>query len=311
MLKDVTSRISYSKIATYCQCPHRWKLQYVSKINVGKQSIEFIYGTAVHEVIQQFLTKYYSEYTLSYIQQNKQKLITVYTDFLVQRFMSNLQEKKKADATLIVTDDEVSIHLQYAIKLLQQFIPTCHKYFPKLNTQLVGIQVQLTYPLDCGVPFTGFIDVLIKNKKTGLYTIYDLKTSRMGWKDRQKKDEMKRLQLLLYKHFLSKQLDIQIDNIDIQFLILKKIIYEKSQYKISRLQKFIPPSAKGTLNKSIIFFNDTIQKMEWMSNNPDESQSMKNINNCKYCPYNKLIFEGEMLCNPRSLKSLKSKTLRS
>jgi hypothetical protein len=36
MLKDVTSRISYSKIATYCQCPHRWKLQYVSKINVGK-----------------------------------------------------------------------------------------------------------------------------------------------------------------------------------------------------------------------------------------------------------------------------------
>jgi hypothetical protein len=49
---------------------------------------------------------------------------------------------------------------------------------------------------------------LLKDTKNNKYKIIDLKTSRTTWNDKQKNDETKRLQLLLYKIFLSQEKNI-------------------------------------------------------------------------------------------------------
>lgn len=298
MLKDITERMSFSKMSLYLQCPHKWKLQYIKKIDLKKQSIQLLYGTAMHEVIQQFLKKYYSEYTLSFIRQSKNELLVEYSNLMVQRLMLNLQQKQKQDPTLEISEDLILTNLQFAVDTLTQFIPNCNKYFPKQHTELVGTEVYLKYQLqNVGIPFVGYIDVLIKDTKTGNYVIYDLKTSRTGWKDKQKKDEVKRLQLLLYKHFLSKQLQIPLQSISVQFLILKKTVYQKSEFKISRLQKFVPPSSTGTVKKAVKWFNDTLLQLQELCNTPD-GQAQKNVTSlCNYCPYKKKIIEGQLLCD--------------
>ena len=58
----------------------------------------------------------------------------------------------------------------------------------------------------------------IQNK----FTIIDLKTSTRGWTSKNKKDEEKQFQLLLYKKFFAEQYNIPIENIDIEFMIIVK-----------------------------------------------------------------------------------------
>ena len=56
----------------------------------------------------------------------------------------------------------------------------------------------------------------------------------------------------MYKYFFSKQFDIPIENIDIQFFIVKRKIWEESEYPMKRVQEFAPPSGKNKTNKAIV-----------------------------------------------------------
>ena len=44
------SRISYSQLSMYSDCPLRWKLNYVDKLRISESNIYLIFGTAMHEV---------------------------------------------------------------------------------------------------------------------------------------------------------------------------------------------------------------------------------------------------------------------
>jgi len=54
-LEKEMSRISYSQISMFNECPHRWKLNYVDKLKISESNIYLIFGTAMHEVIQTHL----------------------------------------------------------------------------------------------------------------------------------------------------------------------------------------------------------------------------------------------------------------
>ena len=43
----------------YNQCPHKWKLIYKDKVKVFTSSIHTVFGTSIHETIQEYLTKVY------------------------------------------------------------------------------------------------------------------------------------------------------------------------------------------------------------------------------------------------------------
>ena len=53
--------ISYSQYSMYKQCPHKWKLHYKDKINQRDTSIYLVFGIAIHEVIQEYLTVFYEQ----------------------------------------------------------------------------------------------------------------------------------------------------------------------------------------------------------------------------------------------------------
>ena len=55
MLKDILEKISYSNIIMYIECPWKWKLNYIDKLEAKSDSIDTIYGTSLHETIQDFI----------------------------------------------------------------------------------------------------------------------------------------------------------------------------------------------------------------------------------------------------------------
>ena len=53
--------ISYSQISMFKQCPHKWKLHYKDKISQRDTSIYLVFGIAIHEAIQEYLTVFYEQ----------------------------------------------------------------------------------------------------------------------------------------------------------------------------------------------------------------------------------------------------------
>ena len=49
------SRISYSQLSMFSECPLRWKLNYIDDLSISEPSIHLLFGTAMHEVIQEFV----------------------------------------------------------------------------------------------------------------------------------------------------------------------------------------------------------------------------------------------------------------
>ena len=83
------------------------------------------------------------------------------------------------------------------------------------------------------------MDVVLHDKKTGRMKIIDIKSSTMGWNKYMKADKNKTNQLLLYKHFMAKQLEISEDKIDVEYLILKRRLYENMMYPQKRIQAIV------------------------------------------------------------------------
>ena len=53
--------ISYSQYAMWASCPYKWYLTYVEKKQPYQASIHTVFGTAMHETMQDYITVMYNE----------------------------------------------------------------------------------------------------------------------------------------------------------------------------------------------------------------------------------------------------------
>ena len=54
-------KISFSQYQMWKGCPHRWKLTYIDKISGYKQSTAALFGTVMHEVLQEYVKTIYDK----------------------------------------------------------------------------------------------------------------------------------------------------------------------------------------------------------------------------------------------------------
>ena len=52
--------VSYSQYQIYSQCPYKWSQQYIYKTFKTPPSIHLIFGTAIHEIFQEYLKNGYN-----------------------------------------------------------------------------------------------------------------------------------------------------------------------------------------------------------------------------------------------------------
>jgi len=237
------ARISYSQFSQWDKCPYTWKLNYVDKAETFKGNIYTLFGSAIHETIQAYLVCYY-ERTI------KEADALPLDEILMYRMKENYkQSKERHGDEFEVSKEEMAEFYEDGINIINEFLKKKTSYFSKKRTELVGIEMKLNYDLPNKMKFNGYMDVVLHEKKTGRIKIIDIKSSTMGWNKYMKADKNKTNQLLLYKYFLSKQLEISIDKIDVEYLILKRRLYENIIYPQKRLQAFTPASGKPSINK--------------------------------------------------------------
>lgn len=282
-----TRSVSYSQISMFWNCPLSWKIKYVDKVDLFKESIHLIFGTALHETIQTWLDYRFSDNNI------KLNLSEMLSDNMRKCYLEAMSKDNSVEFT-----DEDSMDEIYAngVEILKAIEQNANEYFPNKNYKLLGCEIPVFHPINDNykINLLGYIDIAIYNELEDKYIFRDIKTSKSGWSPYEQKDFSKNSQLLIYKKYFSKMYNIPIDKIEVEFFIVKKKLLENSTYQQKRIQIHIPPS--GTLkmkeldnkvNDFLSVFNfDGIVKNDFIFNKTD------NDNHCRFC-----IYKGSKYCD--------------
>lgn len=277
--------ISHTQLSIYNSCSYRWGLHYRDGKKINNPSISLIFGTALHNVIQEFLTIFYSESKAAALRYDME---TKFRDSLRQLY---LEEYKKNGNKHFSSVEEMDEHCIDGLEIIRYFKKKVETYFSKRGWWLVGCEIPINYNIKPNVFYNGSLDVVLYHEPTNTIEILDLKTSTRAWsKKYQQKDEVKIAQILLYKKLFSEQYDFPIDNIGVKFIILKRKINTESDYPEKRIQEFKVSSGKININKSMRLL-DSFVKNAFTEEGIIKTEKFKkspSLHNCKFCPYNNL-----------------------
>lgn len=277
--------ISHSQITIENNCPYQWKLRYKDKIKPFSDSIHTIFGKAIHETIQLYL---HERFMVSKVKSDNMDLLEIFKNIIREEYKKSYKKNNKKhflDAEILqefAKDGE---------KILFDFKDKINYYFNLEEWLFCGYELPINItPVDDikNIKYIGYLDLVFYNVVEKKFYVIDIKTSGKGWTDkREKKDFMKQAQLILYKKYFSQQYKIPIDQVEVEFFIVKRKLWENSKYPQKRVQKFIPSSGRNNLAKAEKLVVD------FVVNNFEEDGQIKDKeydknpskSNCHFCPF--------------------------
>ena len=282
--------VSYSQMSLFRQCPHRWKLQYKDKIKAFTSSIHTVFGTAIHEAMQEYLTVMYET---SGAKADLLNLEEKFQDYFITEYQKQYKSNNNEHFS---SAEEMREFFEDGVAILNWFRKKRSKYFTTRGWHLVGCEIPLVIAPDKmrnNVLYTGFLDVVMYNEKTDKFRIIDIKTSTRGWREKDKKNEDKQYQLLLYKQFFAEQYQIPADKIEIEFFIVKRKVLDwddeniMSPHQAYRVQQFSPASGRIKLGRANKAIKDFISECFSSGGSIKDVEYPKSPSkwNCGFCPF--------------------------
>lgn len=282
--------VSYSQMSIFRSCPHRWKLQYKDKVKRFTSSIHTVFGTAIHEAMQEYLDVMYEK---SARKADDLDLEANFKNYFIEEYNKQYKSNKSEHFS---SAEQMREFYEDGMGILNWFKKKRSKYFTTRGWHLVGCEIPLVIAPDKmrnNVLYAGFLDVVMYNEKTEMFKIIDLKTSTRGWRDQEKKNEDKQYQLLLYKQYFSEQYGVPLDKIEIEFFILKRKVLDwddeklMSPHQAYRVQTFTPPSGRIKLGRATKAITSFINECFDSGGKHKDTTYPKSPSkwNCNFCPY--------------------------
>jgi len=276
--------ISYSQLSMFSECPKKWSLQYREGHKQFTSSIHTVFGTALHEVLQHYLTVMYEK---SIVEADKINTSEMLEETLREEYAKQYKANKKQHFS---SPEELREFYEDGVEIIREFAKRKKKYFSKRGWHLVGCEIPIKvnpHPYKPNLLLQGFLDVVLYHEPTQTFKIIDIKTSRSGWNQKTKSDENKQFQLVLYKKYFSELHNIPLNKIEVEFFIVKRKLYKSKDFVIRRIQTYTPPSGKVKMNRIQNAVNNFI-------NNAFNSDGFKEVDhqptphkNCNWCPFYK------------------------
>jgi len=272
--------VSYSQFSMWASCPHKWYLTYVENKQPYQASIHTVFGTAFHETIQDYIIVMYNE---SGAAADRMDLIALFQS----KFSEVYAKEYKAAGAHFTNAEEMGEFFEDAVAILNFIKKNRNKLFTIRKMRLLGIEIPLLLNVANNVYLKGFIDFVLYDEELDKIYIYDIKTSTRGWGDREKKDDSKLAQILLYKEYFSKQFGTDVEKIEVEYFIVKRKIWEQSEYPTPRTQSFKPSSGKNKRKQAVENFQSFIKDCFDEGGKPQLKSYLKNVgeSSCKWCPY--------------------------
>ena len=280
--------ISYSQMSTYRSCPHKWSLQYKDGHRNNDPNIYFTFGTSMHEVIQDWLTTLYEE---SATKADEMDLEELFRENFINLYK---KEYKKFNNTHYSSPEQLREFFEDGVAILDFIKKKRSTYFSKRGWHLAGIELPIVMNVGTNLLYKGYIDMVLYHEPTNKFYIYDIKTSTSGWGNKAKRDEAKQMQLVLYKKFFNEQHGIPLENIEVEFFIVRRKVWENSEYPIHRVQLHKPAAGRNKLSKADKMIKEFIDECFTPKGKYQEKEHNKIVSSmCKWCAFN----DNKELCN--------------
>lgn len=271
--------VSFSQYSTWKKCPYQWHQCKIKKVIPEQPNIHFVFGTAIHSTLEHYFKVMYEQSGTAADKENLE-------DLFETKFSEEYERYYTQHGSHFSTVEEMKEFFEDGIKTIKWLRKNRNKYFSIKKTHLLGTELPLSIEVKNNVILRSYLDLVLYDEVLNKVKIIDFKTSTQGWKDKEKKDESKYPQLILYKKYFAQQYGINPEIIEIEYIILKRKIWEESEFPQKRIQSFSPSSGKNTQNKLTksfeAFLNDCFDEngkviAKEYTKNPSEF-------NCKYCP---------------------------
>tara|TARA_R110000824_G_scaffold92785_1_gene224797 strand:+ start:73 stop:843 length:771 start_codon:yes stop_codon:yes gene_type:complete len=241
--------ISFSELKLWKECPHKRKLVYEDKLKGFVGNIYTAFGTAVHLACEKGYTDN------SNAEQRKEIFVESFEQESNALSLERNSDWDSFKAQGLVLADE-------AVKITKQHFPDWEVF--SAEERLYESIEQQDYN------FKGFVDLILK--KDDKYILIDWKTCTWGWDARRKSDKMTVYQLSYYKNFFAKKYNIDLNNVETYFILLKRTA-KKNRVELLRVtngQKRLDNSKKLLTNALI---------------NIKKGFNIKNRLSCRWCEF--------------------------
>ncbi len=247
--KKEKKHISYSEISDWLSCSWRHKLKWIQEIDLDEQTPYLAFGTAIHKCCD--------DYTKT------RKLEPETFEPLFREQIKEMTWDKKWGSQEEWINDGVSI-----LKEIPSFLD---EKFPNWN--YISSEQELYEVIEGKqIKFKGYIDLVIESE--GVVYILDWKSSVSGWKRWKRKNFGTLLQLVLYRNFWSKKMDVQPEDIKCGFIILKR----KKDDKDKHCELFKFPVKEVMVKNSLKVINNMVYSVS-------KQKALKNKSACLFCEY--------------------------
>ena len=279
--------ISYSQFSMYNACPKQWELKYIKGHKDFNMSIHLLFGTAMHETIQTWL---YELYEVGPGSADKMDIAGMLRENMTSEYIKRMEE---GGGEIFTEQGEMEVFYDQGLKILNFLTRNRRKYFSAKHYELIAIEMPIYRQAsehNENVFMNGFIDIILQDKETKKYIILDIKTSTAGWNKYMRADKNKTSQLLIYKKYFAQQIGCSEKDIDVKYLIVRRVIPEDSMFPIRPVSEFSPSNGKPSVNvvsKNVDDFVKTSFNKDGSHNTEREYEAKvgKNGKNCKWCPF--------------------------
>ena len=278
--------ISYSQLSSFATCNKQWYWTYVKKLAPYQGSIHATFGTAMHETVQTWLEVMYHKTVKEADQIDLDKLL--YENMIKAYKSAKVQNGHEHFSN----QDELTKFWIDGKHILKYLKSKRRAYFSTKGTYLAGVETLLYHELRPGVKFKGFVDLVFYNEVLDKWLIVDIKTSTSGWRVEAKKDLNRIAQILLYKEFFSKQFDIPLEKIDVEYFILKRRVPKDAEFASmqSRVQTFRPANGKVKMKQATTLMEHFVEEAVSPEGEYIEKDYKTNPSksNCHFCVFKKM-----------------------
>lgn len=297
---DGKKRISYTQYSQYAACPRQWKLNYIDKVGVKTSNINLVFGTAFHQTLQTYLTVMYSDSV-------KVADALDIDEILYTNMVTEFTKQKESGFQLAITREEMEEYYTDGLNIFAELMKKRTQFFSSRKVKLIGVEVPIdivaALNINKNVMMVMYLDIVLWDEKSNSIQIIDLKTSKKGWGDYQKKDKVKSNQVILYKKYYSEHYGVPTENIKAYFFIVKRKIDIDSIYPQRRIQIFEPSNGIVSINKAEREIAKFVSECFTEDGKFNMARSYPAITaprewNCTFCPFK----EFPQYCNPNERK---------
>tara|TARA_R110000803_G_scaffold132540_1_gene199759 strand:+ start:514 stop:1452 length:939 start_codon:yes stop_codon:yes gene_type:complete len=278
--------ISYSQLNSFATCEKQWYLTYVKKLAPYQASIHAAFGTAFHETMQSWLDVLYNDKVKT---ANEMDLDSLLYENMIKAYKSQKAQNGHQDFS---TAEELQLFWLDGKHILDFLKKKRSAYFTTKGVYLAGIETLLYQELRPGVMFKGFIDLVFYDERVDEWTIMDIKTSTSGWNKYAKSDDSKKAQLLLYKEFFSKQFNIPLDKIKVEYFIVKRRVPVEAEFAAmqKRVQEFRPADGPIKMKQAINLMENFVHQAVDLDGDYIDKEYFPSPskNACRFCNIKKM-----------------------